>query len=179
MGLALLQGCAPFANMRPITPLLPDQDVELGMAYTTSSPRPVGRDAWAHGVQGWSTIQPLTWLDVSLVGHFDGEYGSAGLGVRFRPIELERFVGGLGFEVGYGWLAAELPFAVGAGDRVWLYSSPQIGSWGHDPTVRVPIGVSVEVVDRIMLRGEGQVNYPDFDPYKRRFHLGFGVAYQL
>lgn len=175
----MLVGCAPAANMRPLTPMIPNDSTELGVAYTAVGPRPVGQDEWAHGGQVWGTYQPATYFDVSLIGAFaDGV--TAGLAVRWRALEFDRFATGLSAEIGAGWAALNLPLAVRVNDSIWLYSAPQYGTWGVDlTTVRLPLGVDVKVADELRIRGEAQVNYPDFDPYKRRVHLGMGLAFRL
>lgn len=172
-------GCAPATNMRPLTPMIPHDTTEVGVAYTAVGPRPVGQDDWAHGGQAWGTYQPVTWLDVSLVGAFaDGI--TAGLAVRWRALETEHFATGLSAEVGAGWVAVNLPLAVRVHERLWIYSAPQYGTWGVDlETVRLPIGLDLKVADDLRVRGEAQMNYPDFDPYKRRLQLGMGLAFRL
>lgn len=179
MGLGgLLGGCAPAAHMRPLVPLLPNHDGELGMAYTAVGPRPVGQDPWRSGAQAWGTLQPTASFDMSLVGVFADTF-SAGLALRWRALETSAFAAGLGAELGVGWLAVNLPFAVRVQDQVWIYSAPQYGAWGVDETIRLPLGVDVEVSEELHVRGEAQLNYPDFDPYKRRVHMGLGLAFQL
>ncbi|MCA9539670.1 MAG: hypothetical protein KC620_12325 [Myxococcales bacterium] len=174
-----LLGCAPAGNLRPMLPMLPDRHLEFGTAWTAVGPRPVGHDDWAQGAQAWATGQPVTWFDVSVVGAFDGTHGTAGLAMRYRALETDRVGLGLGLEVGTGWAGLNLPVAVRVFDGVWMYSSPQLGTWGKDETVRLPIGLNVEVIDAVQLRTEAEMNYPAFDPYQRRLHLGVGVAYQL
>ncbi|MGK0358000.1 MAG: hypothetical protein ACI9U2_000283 [Bradymonadia bacterium] len=148
------------------------------MAFTRVGPRPVGQDEWASGAQAWGTLQPVTWFDVSLIGTFtDGI--SAGLAMRWRAIESSHFAAGLGAEVGIGWAALNLPISVRVQDRIWMYSAPQYGSWGVDDTVRIPLGVDVRVADEFHVRGEAQLNYPDFDVFKRRVQMGLGLAFRL
>ncbi|MCB9544083.1 MAG: hypothetical protein R3F65_15815 [bacterium] len=179
LALAALAGCAPAAHLRPITPFAPDRVAEVGVGYVAVGPRPVGHDAWSHGGQAWASAAATSWLDVALIGAFDDTAGTAGLAVRWRALEGDRGALGLGVELGIGWAALEVPVAVRVVDGLWLYSSPQLGSWGTDPTVRVPVGVDVAVIDALRLRTEAQLNYPDFDPYQRRLQLGFGLGWQL
>lgn len=171
-------GCAPATYQRPMVPLMPGQRAEMGAALNRVGPRPVGQDEPAWGGQAWGTYQPVTWFDVSLVGTFS-EGISAGLAMRWRAIESDNFAAGLGAELGVGWAALNLPFSVRVQDRVWMYSAPQYGSWGFDDTVRLPLGVDVRVGDMVHVRGEAQLNYPDFDVFKRRVHMGLGVALRL
>ncbi|MCA9526135.1 MAG: hypothetical protein KC549_07530 [Myxococcales bacterium] len=176
--------CAPAANMRPMTPMLPSHQGELGVAYTQVGPRPVGEDATMHGGQAWATMQPLTWLDISLVGAFASQgLAVAGLAVRWRAIEVDGFAAGIGAELGTGWVGVDLPVAVRVFDGLWAYSAPQLGTWGKDPTVRLPLGLDVEVSEELRIRGEAQMNYPrrdgEFDGYQRRLHLGMGMAFRL
>lgn len=165
--------------MRPLNPMLPDHQAELGLAHTLVGPRPVGQDDWVHGAQAWSTWQPTGAFDLSFVGVFaDGFTG--GLALRWRALEGQHFAAGVGAEIGVGWLALNLPVAARLQERVWLYSAPQLGSWGIDlESVRLPLGVDVKVADEVHVRGEAQLNYPDFDPYKRRVHMGLGLAFRL
>lgn len=179
-GVCLLLGaCAPAVGMRPMTPMLPHDDAEFGVAWTGVGPRPIGEQETTHGGQGWVTAQPLTWLDISLVGAFaEGSY-TAGLAVRWRAVETEHFAAGLGAELGIGWAAVDLPVAVQVIDGFWAYSAPQLGTWGTDATVRLPLGLDVELTEELRVRGEAQMNYPDFDPYQRRLQWGMGMAFRL
>lgn len=179
MCIAGFAGCAPPAHMRPMMPLLPEHRGELGAGWASVGPRPVGQDTWGHGSQAWGTLQPTTWFDMSVVGVFaDGI--TAGLALRWRAYESDRFTAGLGAELGIGWLGLNLPVAVKVQERLWIYSAPTFGNWGIDlESIRVPVGVDVQLVDQLHLRGEAQLNYPDFDPYKRRLHMGLGLAYRL
>lgn len=180
IAIAVGAGCSPAAHLRPMTPWAPDRDVEVGMGYTAVGPRPVGQDTWQHGGQAWASASATSWLDLALVGAFDAELnGTAGLAVRWRALEVDRAALGLGVELGVGWAGIELPVAVRVLDGLWVYSSPHLGTWGTLPTVRVPVGVDVELVDTLRLRGEAQLNYPDFDPYQRRVQLGVGLGWQL
>lgn len=179
MMLATASGCAPPAHMRPMVPMLPGHNGELGAAYAAVGPRPVGQDGWGHGTQAWGLLQPTTTFDMSVVGVFaDGV--TAGLALRWRGFESDHFAAGVGAELGVGWIALNLPVAVQLQERMWLYSAPQVGNWGLDlESIRLPVGLDVRVADQVHLRGEAQLNYPDFDPYKRRLHMGFGLAYRL
>jgi hypothetical protein len=173
-----LAGCAPAGSFRPLVPLQPDRNLEVGTGYVAISPRPVGEDPWQHGGQAWTTV-PLSIFDLALIGAFDFEgRATAGLGVRVRAFESEHANVGAGIELGYGWVAFELPMAVGS-DRVWLYTAPQLGTWGRDETARLPVGVDLRVHDALHVRTEAQVNYPELDGYQRRVHLGVGLAYEL
>ncbi len=175
----LALGCAPPLGMRPMTRPLPGHTVEMGAGFAAVGPRPVGQDDWGYATQGWVTAPRGSMVDVSLVGAFDGAHGTAGLGFRVQTIRTQHIGVGLGVEVGTGWVAAELPIALTLRDRYTVYTAPQLGTWGIDQTVRVPLGVDVRVVDALSMRGEAQLNYPDYDPYKRRLHLGLGVAWAL
>ncbi|MEZ4468043.1 MAG: hypothetical protein R3F60_26205 [bacterium] len=180
----LASACAPAANLRPMTPMLPDHAAEVGVGYTQVGPRPVGQDDTVHGGQAWVTSQPLTWLDISLVGAFAAQgVAVAGLAVRWRALEVDGFAAGIGAELGSGWAAIDLPLAVRVVDGLWAYSAPQLGTWGKDATVRLPLGLDVELFDELRIRGEAQMNYPrrdgEFDGYQRRLHLGMGMAFRL
>ncbi len=173
----LLTACAPPGHLRPMLPVK-DSPGEVGAGYALAGPRPVGQDEWAGAMQGWSTWHATARLDLAVVGAFDGAYGTAGLAIRLRALRFEHLQAGLGVELGYGWAALELPIAVGHGD-LWIYSAPQYGSWGVDETVRVPLGLDWNVHSELHLRAEAAMNYPDFDPYQRRLHLGLGAAWAL
>lgn len=178
-GLLALAGCSPAANLRPMTPLPPTARAEVGVGYTAVGPRPLQDDGWAHGGQAWGTLSATTWLDVSVVGAFDDQSGTAGVAVRWRAFDHERVALGVGVELGVGWAGLQLPIAARLLDGVWVYSAPQIGTWGIDPTVRVPVGIDVEVLDTFRVRTEAQLNYPNFDPYLRRTQLGVGLGWLL
>lgn len=173
-------GCSPAANLRPMTPLPPTARAEIGVGYTTVGPRPLQADeGWAHGGQIWGTWNAQTWLDIAVVGAFDDESGTAGLAVRWRALETDRVALGLGVELGAGWAGVQVPVAARLLDGVWVYTAPQLGTWGIDPTARVPVGIDVEVLDTLRVRTEAQLNYPAFDPYLRRLHLGVGLGWLL
>ncbi len=171
--------CAPAANMRPMTPFPPGKRAEVGLAYTAVGPRPVGQDPWQHGGQAWATAAATTWLDVALVGAFDDAGGTAGLAVRWRALDHHRVALGLGVEVGVGWAGVQLPVAARLFDGVWVYTAPQLGTWGVDLAPRLPLGIDVQILDVVRVRTEAQLNYPDFDPYRRRLHLGVGLGWLL
>lgn len=165
--------------MRPMTPLPPGKRAEVGLAYTAVSPRPVGQDPWTHGGQAWATASATTWLDVALVGAFDSGGGTAGLALRWRALDHDRVALGLGVEVGVGWAGIQIPVAARVIDGVWLYTAPQLSTWGTDLAPRIPLGVDVQIHDMLRVRTEAQLNYPDFDPYRRRLHLGVGLGWLL
>ena len=177
--LAFELACAPAVNLRPPTPMARGRDFEMGVGFGAVSPRPVGEDPWVTAAQGWVTASVFDPIDVLLMGGYDGQYGTGGLGARFRFLEFEHFRGGVGLELGAGWIGIELPMAAKVYDGVWLYSMPHYGTWGLDKTIRLPLGIEVGADSPTRLRLEGQLNYPDFDPYKRRVHFGVGVGYQL
>lgn len=177
--LLLVLGCAPPLQMRPMTPPHPGRTAEVGAAFAGVGPRPVGEDEWAYATQAWATWPRGSRVDLSLVGAFDGARATGGLGFRVEAFRVPHFGAGFGVELGTGWVSFEIPLAVDIGDRVAIYTAPQLGTWGIDQTVRVPVGVDVRVVEALSVRGEAQLNEPDFDPYKRRLHLGLGVAWQL
>lgn len=177
--LLMLLGCAPPLHMRPMSPPYKDRTAEVGTALAAVGPRPAGQDEWAYAQQAWATWPRGSIVDLSVIGVFDGDRVAGGLGLRVETFRNDYVGVGLGMEVGSGWVAIEVPLAVNFGDRVALYTSPQVGTWGVDQTVRFPVGVDVRVVDAFSMRGEAQLNYPDYDPYKRRYHMGLGVAWQL
>ncbi len=174
---AVLAGCAPGANLRPLTPM-GERRLEVGLGATTVSPRPYVDEPWRGASQGWVTGRPTRRLDLSVIGAFDGEAGTAGLSSRFRIVEGDWYAFGAGLAVGSGFIAVEMPFALGLADWLWVYSGPHFGNWGVDPTVRVPLGLDVRVAEPLFFRTEAEWNYADFDPYQQRYHLSFGVAYQ-
>ncbi len=174
----LLGACAPALSLRPLIPLQPDRDAEVGVGFAGVSPRPVGQDAWRFGGQSWGTV-PVSVFDLAVIGAFD-DAGNAtgGLGVRVHPLDTRHLRVGAGLELGYGWVAFELPFAVGR-DRLWVYGAPQLGTWGRATTARLPLGVDLRVDDAMHVRTEAQLNYPELDGYQRRVHVGVGLAYEL
>jgi hypothetical protein len=171
-----LAACAPGANLRPLEPM-GDHAWEAGLGATTISPRPYRDEPWRTAAQGWTTARPTSWFDLSLVGAFDGEHGTAGLSTRFRIAEGDRWAFGTGLLFGSGWIGVELPISVGLTDWLWVYTGPSWQNWGLKPTVRLPLGVDLHLADRLRFRTEAEYNDVDYDPYQRRIHVSFGVAY--
>ncbi len=171
----VLVGCAPPVGLRPLT-AQPGRAAEVGVGYGVVGPRPVGQDEWAGAAQGWATAFDMAAFDVSLMGAFDGEVATGGLGLRARLLDGGLGAVGVGIELGVGWAALEIPATLAVGRFAQVYVAPQFGTWGVDRTVRLPVGVDVPV-GPVSVRGEAQLNYPDLDAYQRRLHLGLGVAY--
>lgn len=188
----VLSACAPAANMRPIHPIMPGKYVELGAGYTVRTPRVAfPDDPWQHAGQAWGSVRPAPesapWLELSLVGVFGenaaNEFtGAVGVGVRFRIVDHDRVAFGVGIEIGTGWMALDLPIAVRFARDAWVYAAPQLEtgfSLTRPLSFRTYAGLSLRLVDALMLRVETQHALPGLDPQQQSFNLGLGLAYQL
>ncbi|HEV8247400.1 MAG TPA: hypothetical protein VGP93_16595 [Polyangiaceae bacterium] len=176
---ALAVGCAPLANLRPAGELADNhRSYELGAAAVGLGPRPYVEEEWQLTGQVWGTLALSRWVELSAIGAFDNSGLAAGGALRWTPLSLHRVAAGGEVELGFAWAALALPVAVQPLDGVWLYTAPRLGNQGVYLTPAVPLGLSVQTFQGLMVRAEVDVSWADFLAYQRRTHLGFGLAYQ-
>lgn len=174
----LVIACAPPSDFRPPNALVEsDRTFEAGAGVTNVSARPYVDEPSQTIGQIWFSGRPTRWLNLSAVGAFDNDGGAGGIGALARYLTTDRFVAGVGAEVGFAWAGASLSGAVRLFDRTWVYAAPRVYNWGDAPTVGIPAGVSARIVDGFVLRAEGQVSWADLKYYNRRTHLGGALVY--
>lgn len=172
-------GCAPLASLRPAGGMAEShRSVEVGAGAVAFGPRPYVTETWQPVGQIWGTLGLSRWFELSAVGAFDEQAFAAGGALRWIPLRSNRVAAGAEVEVGFAWAALALPIAARLSDGFWLYSTPRLGSVGIHLTPGVPVGISADVADGLILRGEAQLSWEDFLAYERRFHLAGGIAYQ-
>ena len=177
-GLAALIACAPSQGFRPAGTLDYGREDELGVAVSRVGARPYINETTQYVAQAWwSTRLDERWA-LSALGAFDEGSAAGGAALRF-DIATGRWAA-LAAEVegGLFWAAVSVPMTFRVGRRLGLYSAPRLGMWGPQVTPFLPLGVSVQIVETLSLRAEGQVSWADFQYYNRRVHWGLAVAHQ-
>jgi hypothetical protein len=178
LGLPAL-GCAPLASMRPAGELAGnDRSWEVGGAAIEFGPRPYVIESWQTVGQVWGTARLSSSIEVSAMATFDDSAAAAGGALRWTPVRLGPLAAGVEGEIGYSWAALSLPLGVKVVRPLWLYAAPRLGTQGIHLTPGVPVGISVETLPGLMLRGEAQLSWQEFQAYQRRLHLAVGLAYQ-
>lgn len=177
VGTALL-GCAPLAEMRPASGMMPGRSAEMGAGMVRLSPRQYVEESPANTGMMWFSADASRVVNLSVISAFDVNALALGLALRVNALKYDRFAGGVEAQAGYGWVALTLPFAARLFDQTWVYSSPRFGTLGRDLSFGAPVGLSVRVWNGFALRGEVQTSWQDFKYYNRRLHTALGVAYQ-
>jgi hypothetical protein len=176
--LAVAVACSPSQGFRPAGSLDLGRDSEIGLALSRVGPRPyINETAQFVGQGWWSTRLDEHW-SLTAIGAFD-EGSAAGGGALRYDIASGRWAAlAAEAEVGLFWAAVSVPVSL----RLWrgmaLYSAPRLGVWGPELTPFIPLGVSGQIVEKLLVRAEAQVSWSDFQYYNRRVHLGLAVAYQ-
>lgn len=170
--------CAPSQGFRPAGAPGTGRAHELGLAISSVRPRPyviepareVGQVWWAARLrQPWS-ITTLLAFDVSAL--------AAGAALRFDALHTRALTLSAEAEGGFAWGAVSLPVALRVWNETGIYCSPRLGNWGALLTPFLPCGVQGELAQGLMLRGELQLSWADFEAYNRRAHWGVAVAHQ-
>lgn len=159
--IALLLACAPAATLAPPVPLADGQVAEIGGSITGGGLVPDSDTGCAlvAGCAGASgqIYATYTWrerVDLGLMA-FGGNTSLFGGGVygRFWYIDNPRFRLGGELQAGLFWAAAGVPIAGQLHPRVWMYSNPTLGI-RYLSLFRVPLGVSVQVTDHLLVSAE-------------------------
>jgi hypothetical protein len=152
--------------------------MELGLGAVAVSPRPYVDERWLQSGQFWFTAKTGSWLQLSAISAFDAEALAIGGGATAVLIRKDRFAGGFEAELGYGWGAAGLPFAVRLFEQHWIYSTPRVSNFGIDPSFGVPVGLSLHLHEGGFLRLEYQTSWAPLNAYNQRNHLGAALVAQ-
>jgi hypothetical protein len=152
--------------------------MELGLGAVAVSPRPYVDEQWLHAGQFWFNARAASWLNLSAIAAFDPEAVGVGVGATFLLIRADRFAGGLEGELGYGWGAAGLPFALRLFEQNWLYCTPRVSNFGIYPALGVPAGLSLHLHEGAFLRLEYQTSWAQLQAYNQRNHFGAALAVQ-
>lgn len=179
-GIALLAlGCSPVMGFRPASGLMPDRRLEAGLGVAEVEPRPYVTEPKARAGQAWLTGNLGRSWSLSGISAFDDDAVAAGAALRVTPLRFDRFAAGVEQELGYAWFAWSTPMALRLVDQTWLYTGPRLGTWGIDMSFFLPVGLSVRVIDGLMLRAEWQRSWQDYKYYNRRDHYGLAIAHQF
>ncbi len=177
IAIALLTACAPISNMRPAGELLQrDRSAEVGAALTALGPRPYVQESWQYVGQLWATAVLSHSLELTGMGMFDDQAAAGGAALRWTPLKFEPLYAGTELEAGFAWAAISVPISLHAAAPLWLYGSPRLGTFGVHLTPALPLGLSVETLPGLVVRGEWQVSWEQFLAYQRRRHVGGGAA---
>jgi hypothetical protein len=173
-------GCtAPLADFRPPSALVRgDRTLEVGGGAVMVTPRPYVIESSHREGQLWVTGRVAPWLSLSALGGFDSHTAMGGGAALARFLTTDRFVAGVGGELGYAWAGASLSGAVRLFDDTWLYTAPRMANWGILIGGGVPVGVSARIYRGLVLRAEAQASWEAFKYYNRRFHFGAAAAYE-
>jgi hypothetical protein len=180
---AFVGGCAPLADLRPASGIMPGRSVELGMGAAALSPRPYVEEDWRSAGQLWVSADSAPYWTLSAVAALDRGAAlkkslAVGGAARINTVRTDRIASGAEGELGYAWIALSFPFALRTVDETWIYTAPRLGNFGSDVAFWLPLGVSTRLYGGFMLRAEFQTSWEDFKYYNRRTHWGGGVAYQ-
>ena len=170
--------CAPSQSFRPAGAPGLGREHELGLAVSSVRPRPyVTEPTREVGQAWWATRLGGPWSLATLVA-FDASALAAGAALRIDALHTRKFTLSAEAEGGFGWGAVSLPVALRVWKDVGAYCSPRIGNWGAVLTPFLPCGVQGELLDGLLLRGELQLSWAEFEAYNRRAHWGVAVAHQ-
>lgn len=172
-----LWACAPAAATRPITGSM-DEPNEVGGGVNYSTPLSpsvrCGNELFGcnPGANGQLWYQHRFGERFTLGGTlYGGQTSLFGGGVlaRFHLLDSDRV--NVGADVNAGWLWADVgvPVAVRVAGPFWVYTEPSVG-FRYVQSVRVPLGVAVDIGDHISLSAEGSWG---FDPF---FNVGSSVG---
>lgn len=170
--------CAPSQAFRPAGAPGLGREQELGIAVSSVRPRPyVTEPAREVGQAWWGTRLRGPWSFATLLA-FDVSALAAGAALRLDTLQTRSLTLAAEVEGGFAWGAVSLPVALRVYDGFGVYCSPRIGNWGAALTPFLPCGVQGELVDGVIVRGELQLSWADFEAYNRRAHWGLALAHQ-
>lgn len=171
--------CAPLGSLRPASAPAAGRGAEVGAGAAVVSPRELVEEPVRAAGQLWALTRAGGRFTLSAIGAFDDDAVALGVAARFDAIDTKRFAGGVELELGYAWAAVSLPVAVRMFGESWAYGAPRFGSWGTQPLLSLPAGVSLHAGDGVFLRAEGQALIQSFAWGQPRWAAGLGAAYQL
>jgi hypothetical protein len=175
----LLVSCAPVAYLRPTAGALPVADFELGAGVAAVGPRPYVTETWRGTAQTWLSHRHSELVTLSALAAFDDTALALGGAIRLNAFDLALVTGGVEAEAGYAWAALALPLTIRVHDRARLYTAPRLATWSLDPLFGVPLGVGLDVHERVQLLAEAQLSWQDFKSYNRRIHAASALAYRF
>lgn len=174
----MTSACAPSQGFRPAGSPGPRREHELGLAVSSVRPRPYVIEAASEvGQAWWATRLREPWSITTLLA-FDASALAAGAALRFDVVSTRALSLSAEAEGGFAWGAVSLPFALRVWEEAGVYCSPRFGNWGARLTPFLPCGVQGELARGVVLRGELQLSWADFEAYNRRAHWGLAVAHQ-
>ena len=174
----LAVACAPSQSFRPASLDHNPHSHEMGLAFSSVEPRPYVEEPTQRIGQGWWTTGLGDRWSLSAVAAFDTSSIVGGGALRMSVARSRRVALAVEFEAGLFYAGLSVPVALGLWPGGALYCSPRLGNWGPDITPFLPCGLSVDILDGLSLRAEGQVSWAEFLYYNRRVHWGFAVAHQ-
>ena len=169
--------CGPSQGFRPAGFPSAGRDSEVGLALSSIEPRPYVNEATQRVGQAWWSVKLDERWSLSTIVGFDTSSLLGGAALRHDLVDSSWFALAGEAELGLFWAGVSLPVSV----RVWrlaLYSTPRLSNWGPNVTPFIPVGLSVKVVDALIVRGEAQLSWADFQYYNRRLHWGVALAHE-
>lgn len=177
--LALAAGCAPMQSFRPADGLMEGRTAEVGMGGAVIGPRPYVEESARGAGQLWVTGRVNKRVTLSAMGAFDLAAVAAGGGLRVDVVRSKRVAAALEGELGFAWAALVLPASLRLVGEARLYSGPRLGLRNLNWAVEVPLGVSMPLDRRWMVRAEYVSSWVELQAYQHRHSLGLGLAYQF
>ncbi len=175
----LALGCAPVQSFRPADGLMDGRTGEIGGGVALLGPRPYV-DEVAHGAaQLWVSKKVSKRTTLTGIGAFDVAAAALGGGMRVDLARNTRAALALDAELGFAWAALSLPASVRLVGDARLYTGPRFGSRGINWAVDVPIGLSMPIDRRWVLRAEYSSSWVELRNYQHRHLMGMALAYQF
>ena len=174
---AVALACGPSQAFRPAGFPSDGRDTEIGLAVSSIEPRPYVNEATQRVGQAWWSVKLDERWAVSTIVGFDTSSLLGGAALRYNLVNSDWLALAGEAEVGLAWAGISLPVSL----RVWrlaLYSTPRLSNWGPNVTPFIPVGLSVKIADALIVRGEAQLSWADFQYYNRRLHWGLALAHE-
>lgn len=173
-----LVACAPSQSFRPAGALLGGRSQEFGLALSSVEPRPyVNESSQLTGQLWWTNRLEERW-SISALAAVDTSSALGGAALRWDALRWKRVDMAAEAELGLFWASLSLLGSLELWQGTAAYCSPRIGNWGPDVTPFIPVGLSSELLDSMVLRAEAQLSWADFEGYNRRLHWGLALAHQ-
>jgi hypothetical protein len=169
--------CGPSQGFRPAGFPSDGRDTEIGLAVSSIEPRPYVNEATQRVGQAWWSVKLDERWSLSTIVGFDTSSLLGGAALRYELVDSSWFALAGEAEAGLFWAGISVPVSL----RVWrlaLYSTPRLSNWGPNVTPFIPVGLSVKIADALIVRGEAQLTWADFQYYNRRVHWGVAIAHE-
>lgn len=173
-----LMACAPSQSFRPAGALLDDRSQEFGLALSSVEPRPYVNESTQRVGQLWWTTRLEGQWSLSALAAVETDAAVGGAALRWDALRSKHVDVAGELELGLFWASAAVLGSLELWHGTAVYCSPRVGNWGPDVTPFIPVGLTSEIFDSMVLRAEAQLSWADFEGYNRRLHWGLALAHQ-